>query len=197
MTSAVPLPSPLCGLGVGSMRCPWTIPLPAVGCCWAGSGRKATTSPPTPGPQIDPSRLRHLASTRPTQVGAMASTYGPMARGFVSRVGGRDGFRRKVLAWRLAMTLETEPCVEALRDARARQGTPAIMNTAGSPVTAVALLTALPEAQIAISMDGKGAWRDTVFVSLSNGFGGRLSTRPSPSGPMAVSRRHGAVCTAI
>ena len=89
----------------------------------------------------------------------------PMARGFVSLVAVVDWFSRKVLAWRLSMTLETEPCLEALSEALARHGRPEIMNTdQGSQFTSVAFLTALQDAQIAIRMDGQGAWRDNVFV---------------------------------
>ena len=127
--------------------------------------RRPTTAPPTPGHQIYPYLLRQLAITRPNQVWAMDITYVPMARGFVYLVVVLDWFSRTVLAWRLSLTLETEPCVEALSDALARHGTPEIMNTdQGSQFTSVAFLTALQDAQIAISMDGKGAWRDNVFV---------------------------------
>ncbi len=127
--------------------------------------RRPTTSPPTPGHQIYPYRLRHLAVTRPNHVWAMDITYVPMARGFVYLVAAVDWFSRKGLAWRLSITLETEPCVAALRDALARHGPPEIMNTdQGSQFTSVAFLTALQEAQLAISMDGKGAWRDNVVV---------------------------------
>ena len=127
--------------------------------------RRPTTSHPTPGRQIYPSLLRHLAVARPNQVWAMDITSVPMARGFVSLVAVVDWFSRKVLAWRLSMTLETEPCLEALSEALARHGRPEIMNTdQGSPFTSVAFLTALQDAKIAISMDGKGAWRDNVFV---------------------------------
>ena len=127
--------------------------------------RRPTTSHPTPGRQIYPSRLRKLAVTKPNQVWAMDITSVPMARGFVYLVAVVDWFSRKVLAWRLSMTLETEPCLEALSEALARHGRPAIMNTdQGSQFTAVAFLTALQDAKIAISMDGKGAWRDHVFV---------------------------------
>ena len=70
-----------------------------------------------------------------------------------------DWFSRKVLAWRLSITIETAPCVEALSEALARHGRPEIMNTdQGSQFTSVAFLTALQDAKIAISMDGKGAW---------------------------------------
>ncbi len=127
--------------------------------------RRPTTSCPTPGQQIHPYLLRQLMITRPNHVWAMDITYVPMARGFVYLVVVLDWFSRKVLAWRLSMTLETGPCVEALRDALARHGPPEIMNTdQGSQFTSVAFLTALQEAQIAMSMDGKGAWRDTVVV---------------------------------
>ena len=127
--------------------------------------RRPTTSHPTPGHQIYPYRLRHLAVTRPNHVWAMDITYVPMARGVVYLVAVIDWFSRKVLAWRLSITLETGPCVEALRDALARHGPPEIMNTdQGSQFTSVAFRTALQEAQIAMSMDGKGAWRDNVVV---------------------------------
>lgn len=127
--------------------------------------RRPTTSHPTPGHQIYPYLLRQLAVTRPNQVWAMDITYVPMARGFVYLVVVLDWFSRKVLAWRLSITLETGPCVEALSEALARHGTPEIMNTdQGSQFTSVAFLKALQDAQIAISMDGKGAWRDNVFV---------------------------------
>ena len=89
----------------------------------------------------------------------------PMARGFVYLVAVVDWFSRKVLAWRLSMTLETGPCLEALSEALAWYGPPEILNTdQGSQFTSVAFLTALQDAKIAISMDGKGAWRDNVFV---------------------------------
>ena len=127
--------------------------------------RRPTTSPPTPGHQIYPYLLRKLAVTRPNHVWAMDITYVPMARGFVYLVAVLDWFSRKVLAWRLSITLETGPCVEALSDALARYGLPAIMNTdQGSQFTSVAFLKVLQDAKIAISMDGKGAWRDNIFV---------------------------------
>ena len=127
--------------------------------------RRPATSHPTPGHQLAPSRFRKLAVTRPNHVGAMASTSVPMARGIVYRVAVVDWFSRKVLAWRLSMTLETGPCVAALREALAGYGPPEILHTdQGSPFTSVAFLTALQDAKVAISMDGKGAWRDNIFV---------------------------------
>ena len=95
----------------------------------------------------------------------MDITYVPMARGFVYLVAVVDWFSRKVLAWRLSVTLETGPCVEALDEALVRHGTPEIMNTdQGSQFTSIDFITALKSAGIRISMDGKGAWRDNVFV---------------------------------
>ena len=127
--------------------------------------RRPTTSQPTPGHQVYPYLLRKRAITRPNHVWAMDITYVPMARGFVYLVAVLDWFSRKVLAWRLSITLETGPCVETLREALAWHGTPEIMNTdQGSQFTSVAFLKALQDAQIAISMDGKGAWCDNVVV---------------------------------
>ena len=126
---------------------------------------RPNTSHPTPGLQLYPYLLRKLAVTRPTQVWAMDITAVPMARGVVSLVAVIDWFSRKVLAWRLSITLETGPGVAALHEALAWHGTPEIMNTdQGSQFTSVAFLKALQDAQIAISMDGKGAWRDNVVV---------------------------------
>jgi putative transposase len=127
--------------------------------------RRPATSHPTPGHQIYPYLLRKVAVTKPNHVWAMDITYVPMARGFVYLVAVVDWFSRKVLAWRLSITLETGPCVEVLSEALAGHGRPAIMNTdQGSQFTSVAFLTALQDAKIAISMDGQGAWRDNVFV---------------------------------
>ena len=79
--------------------------------------RKPNTSKPAPGHKIYPYLLRRLPVTRPNQVWAMDITYIPMRRGFVYLVAVVDWFSRKVLAWRLSITLETGPCLEALREA--------------------------------------------------------------------------------
>ena len=127
--------------------------------------RKPNTSKPGPGHKVYPYLLRKLAVTRPNQVWAMDITYIPMARGFVYLVAVLDWFSRKVLAWRLSTTLETEPCVEALKEAMRRHGKPEIMNTdQGSQFTSIDFIKSLKDADIQISMDGKGAWRDNVFV---------------------------------
>ena len=112
-----------------------------------------------------PYLLRDLAITRPNQVWAMDITYIPMARGFVYLAVVLDWFSRRILAWRLSITMEVSFCVAALEDALAHHGKPAIVNTdQGSQFTGSAFTGVLTKQSIAISMDGKGAWRDNVFV---------------------------------
>ena len=91
--------------------------------------RRPDTSKPAPGHKIYPYLLRNLAVTRPNQVWAADITYVPMARGFVYLVAIVDLFSRKVLAWRLSITLSADFCVEALEEALARHGKPEIFNT--------------------------------------------------------------------
>ena len=122
--------------------------------------RRPNTSKPAPGHKIYPYLLRKLAVTRPNQVWAMDITYIPMARGFVYLAAVVDWFTRKVLAWRVSITLEAEFCIEALKDAMTRYGKPEIMNTdQGSQFTGIEFIKVLKDAKIAISMDGEGAWR--------------------------------------
>jgi putative transposase len=103
--------------------------------------------------------------TKPNQVWAIDITYIPMARGFVYLAAVVDWFSRRVLAWRLSITLEATFCIEAVEEALARYGRPEIFNTdQGSQFTAMAFTEVLHRNEIAISMDGKGAWRDNVFV---------------------------------
>ncbi len=103
--------------------------------------------------------------TRPNQVWAADITYVPMARGFVYLVAIVDWFSRRILAWRLSITLSADFCVEALEEALARHGKPEIFNSdQGSQFTSTDFIKVLKHAELAISMDGKGAWRDNVFV---------------------------------
>ena len=114
---------------------------------------------------IYPYLLRHLNIDRPNQVWATDITYIPMRRGFVYLVAIMDWYSRRVLAWRLSNTLSTDFCVEALEEAIARYGTPEIFNTdQGSQFTSVEFTDVLKTHGIRISMDGKGCWRDNVFV---------------------------------
>ncbi len=127
--------------------------------------RRPNTSKPEPGHKIYPYLLRKLAVTRPNQVWATDITYIPMARGFVYLVAIIDWFSRRVLAWRLSITLTTDFCIEALEEALARYGRPNIFNTdQGSQFTSAAFTGVLLREKIAISMDGRRAWRDNVFV---------------------------------
>jgi putative transposase len=106
-----------------------------------------------------------VAVERPNQVWAMDITYIPMARGFVYLAAVVDWFSRRVLTWRLSITMEVEFCLEAVAEALARHGVPAIFNTdQGSQFTSAAFTDLLLENAIAISMDGRGSWRDNVFV---------------------------------
>jgi putative transposase len=127
--------------------------------------RRPNTSKPTPGHKIFPYLLGKLAVTRPNQVWAMDITYIPMARGFVYLTAVVDWFSRKVLAWRLSITMDVTFCIDAVEEALARFGRPEIFNTdQGSQFTSREFTGLLVGAGIKISMDGKGAWRDNVFV---------------------------------
>src|SRR5256885_12052388 len=127
--------------------------------------RRPRTTKPEPGHKIYPYLLRGIEITRPNQVWVMDITYIPMARGFVYLAVVLDWFSRRVLSWRLSITMEAAFCVETLEDALARHGKPDIFNTdQGSQFTGAAFTGVLIKNAIAISMDGKGAWRDNVFV---------------------------------
>ena len=127
--------------------------------------RRPRTTKPALGHTIYPYLLRGMEVTRPNQVWAMDITYIPMARGFVYLAVVLDWFSRRVLSWRLSVTMEAAFCVETLEDALSRHGKSDIFNTdQGSQFTGAAFTGVLIKNGIAISMDGKGAWRDNVFV---------------------------------
>jgi putative transposase len=114
---------------------------------------------------IYPYLLRHLVIDRPNQVWATDITYIPMRRGFVYLVAVLDWYSRRVLSWRVSNTLTTDFCLDAVREAIARHGRPEIFNTdQGSQFTSSEFTGLLKEQGIQISMDGKGCWRDNVFV---------------------------------
>src|SRR5262249_4847273 len=99
------------------------------------------------------------------QVWAMDITYIPMARGFVYLTAVVDWFSRRVLAWRVSISMEVDFCLHALDEALARHGRPEIFNTdQGSQFTSAAFTGLLLEHGVRISMDGRGSWRDNVFV---------------------------------
>jgi putative transposase len=127
--------------------------------------RRPNTSKPAPGHKIYPYLLRSVAVERPNQAWAMDITYIPMARGFVYLTAVVDWFSRRVLSWRVSITMEVAFCLEAVEEALARHGRPGIFNTdQGSQFTGAAFTGVLLDNAIAISMDGKGSWRDNVFV---------------------------------
>jgi putative transposase len=127
--------------------------------------RKPNTSKPAPGHKIYPYLLRDLAVTRPNQVWAMDLTYIPMARGFIYLAAVVDWFSRRVLAWRLSITMEASFCIEAVEEALSKNEKPEIFNTdQGSQFTSDDFTGLLRKNGIDISMDGKGRWRDNVFV---------------------------------
>jgi putative transposase len=132
--------------------------------------QKPDTSRPHPEHRVYPYLLRGLIIDRPNQVWCADITYIPMAKGFVYLVAVMDWFSRRVLAWRVSITMETDFCVEALREAMDRYGQPAIFNTdQGAQFTSSDFVSELAGRGVRISMDGRGAiW--TTFSS--NGCGG-------------------------
>jgi putative transposase len=123
------------------------------------------TSKKHPQHRIYPYLLRKLAITRPNQVWCSDITYIPVKRGFLYLVAIMDWATRKVLSWRLSNTLDASFCVEALDEAIAKYGKPEIMNTdQGSQYTGAGWITTLTEADIKISMDGRGRYLDNIFI---------------------------------
>ena len=109
--------------------------------------------------------LRNLEVSRPDHVWCADITYIPVRRGFLYLVAVMDWATRHVLAWRLSNTLDARFCVEALREAMAECGRPEIFNTdKGSQFTSLDFTSALKDAGIAISMDGRGRCLDNIFI---------------------------------
>lgn len=127
--------------------------------------RKKNTSRRHPGHEVFPYLLRGRTSIEANAVWALDITYIPMARGFVYFVGVMDWATRKILSWRLSNTLTADFCVAALEEAIARFGCPEIVNTdQGSQFTSAAFVDSVHRHGIALSMDGKGSWKDNVFI---------------------------------
>jgi len=127
--------------------------------------QKPNTSTAHPAHKVYPYLLRGLVIDRPNQVWCADITYIPMARGFVYLVAVMDWFSRRVLAWRLSIGMETDFCVEALREALARHGRPEIFNTdQGVQFTSAAFLDELATRGVRISMDGRGRFLDNIFI---------------------------------
>lgn len=127
--------------------------------------RKPNTSKKHPGHTVYPYLLRGLKIERANQVWATDITYIPMAHGWVYLCAVVDWASRRVLSHRISISMDTSFCLEALEEAFAKHGQPEIFNTdQGSQFTSAAFTDALKERGIAISMDGRGSWRDNVFV---------------------------------
>lgn len=127
--------------------------------------RKPNTSKKHPGHTVYPYLLRGLKIERANQVWATDITYIPMAHGWVYLCAVVDWASRRVLSHRISISMDTSFCLEALEEAFAKHGQPEIFNSdQGSQFTSVAFTDALKERGIAISMDGRGSWRDNVFV---------------------------------
>ena len=106
-----------------------------------------------------------LAIVRPNQAWCSDTTYIPMRRGFLDLVAIMDWHSRRVLSWRLSNTMDVTFCTEALEEALARHGRPEIFNTdQGSQFTSLAFTQMLTDANVRISMDGRGRWMDNVFI---------------------------------
>ena len=127
--------------------------------------RKPNTSKKHPTHKVYPYLLRELKIERANHVWATDITYIPMACGWVYLCAIVDWASRRVLAHRVSISMDTAFCLEALEEAFAKYGQPEIFNTdQGSQFTSEAFTNALKARGVAISMDGKGAWRDNVFV---------------------------------
>jgi putative transposase len=127
--------------------------------------RRPRISKPADGHKVFPYLLRGMTIERPNQAWAMDITYIPMARGFVYLAAVMDWFSRRVLAWRVSISMEVDSCLDAVDEALVRHGRPEMFNTdQGSQFTSAAFTGLLADNAIRISMDGRGSWRDNVFV---------------------------------
>jgi len=127
--------------------------------------QRPRTTTPHPGHKVFPYLLRNRQITAPNQVWAMDITYIPMRRGFVYLAAVLDWATRRVLAWQLSNSMTVDFCLEAVEAAIRDYGVPEILNTdQGSQFTGTTFVDLVQQHGIQISMDGKGSWRDNVFV---------------------------------
>jgi putative transposase len=127
--------------------------------------QKPNTSKPHPEHTVYPYLLKGLRIQEPNQVWCADVCYIPMQRGFLYLVAVMDWYSRKILSWRLSNTLDADFCVSALQEAIAKYGKPAIFNTdQGSQFTSLEFAQVLQNAEVRISMDGKGRWMDNIMI---------------------------------
>ena len=119
----------------------------------------------TIGHEIYPYLIRHLEIAKPNQVWATDIPYIPMAKGFVYLACVMDIYSRKILSSVISNTLDASFCVEAYTEAVRLYGAPEIINTdQGSQFTSDAFVAAVAASGARLSMDGKGAWTDNIFI---------------------------------
>ena len=127
--------------------------------------QKPNTSLGHPAHKVYPYLLRGLVIDRANQVWCADITYVPMAKGFVYLVAVMDWFSRRVLSWRVSITMDLDFCVAALREAMEQHGRPEIFNTdQGVQFTSADFLAGLEAQAVRISMDGKGRYLDNIFI---------------------------------
>ena len=123
------------------------------------------TSDPHPAHRVYPYLLRGMVIDRPNRVWCADITYIPVQRGFLYLVAIMDWATRYVLAWRLSNSMDASFCVEALKEALDRYGSPDIFNTdQGSQFTSFDFTGVLGRAGVTISMDGRGRCMDNIFI---------------------------------
>ena len=143
----------------------WLANLEHLACAQEALAPQPGTSKAAPGHKVYPYLLRRLSITRANQVWALDTTYIPMARGFVYLTAVVDVASRRVLAHKVAITLEACHATEVIEQAFARYGIPEIVNPdQGSQFTAEEFTRVVQAKGCKLSMDGRGAWRDNVFV---------------------------------
>lgn len=126
---------------------------------------KPHTSKPHPEHEIYPYLLKDLTIDHPNNVWAADITYVPMANGFMYLAAVMDWYSRKILAWRISNTLDSDFCVQALQEALALYGKPEIFNTdQGAQFTSKAFIQTLKSNEVRISMDGRGRCQDNIFI---------------------------------
>ena len=127
--------------------------------------QKPDTSRAHPAHQVYPYLLRGLVIERANQVWCADITYIPMAQGFVYLVAVMDWFSRRVLSWRVSITMDADFCIAALREALDRHGRPEIFNTdQGAQFTSTGFVDELQDRGVRVSMDGRGRYLDNIFI---------------------------------
>ena len=126
---------------------------------------KPNTSKPHPGHKIYPYLLKNLTVLCPDQVWCTDITYIPLSGGFVYLTAVMDWYSRYVLSWEVSVTMDNSFCISALESALRTHGRPDIFNTdQGSQFTSREFTNVLKDAEILISMDGKGRCMDNIFI---------------------------------